>query len=101
MTTIDQPVGIDTDKLMGFVFRAVDEVGATLNTALVVMGDRLGLYRALAGAGPLTPGRARRSAPAPPSGTCASGSTRRPPAPTSTTTRTAAATPCPPSTRSR
>src|SRR3954454_8410004 len=42
-------------KLEAFVFRAVDEVGATLNTALVVMGDRLGLYRALAGAGPLTP----------------------------------------------
>jgi 2-polyprenyl-3-methyl-5-hydroxy-6-metoxy-1,4-benzoquinol methylase len=39
-----------------FVFRAVDEVGATLNAALVVMGDRLGLYRALAGAGALTPG---------------------------------------------
>ena len=38
-----------------FVFRAVDEVGATLNAALVVMGDKLGLYRALAGAGPLTP----------------------------------------------
>jgi winged helix-turn-helix protein len=37
-----------------FVFRAVDEVGATLNAALVVMGDRLGLYRAMAGAGPLT-----------------------------------------------
>src|SRR5579872_1619887 len=46
---------IDHDKLMGFVFRAVDEVGATLNTALVVMGDRLGLYRAMAGAGPLLP----------------------------------------------
>src|SRR5580692_5964857 len=41
---------------MSFVFRAVDEVGATLNTALVVMGDKLGLYRALANAGPLTPG---------------------------------------------
>ena len=40
---------------MQFVFRAVDEVGATLNTALVVMGDRLGLYRAMAGAGPLRP----------------------------------------------
>jgi SAM-dependent methyltransferase len=40
---------------MGFVFRAVDEVGATLNTALVVLGDKLGLYRAMAGAGPLTP----------------------------------------------
>ena len=51
---IDDPVAIDPDKLNGFVFRAVEEVGATLNAALVVMGDRLGLYRALAGAGPLT-----------------------------------------------
>ena len=55
MTTTEQPAGIDMEKLMGFVFRAVEDVGATLNTALVVMGDRLGLYRALAGAGPLTP----------------------------------------------
>jgi SAM-dependent methyltransferase len=54
MATLEQPVAIDEDKLMGFVFRAVDEVGATLNAALVVMGDKLGLYRALAGAGPLT-----------------------------------------------
>jgi SAM-dependent methyltransferase len=43
------------DKLMQFVFRAVEEIGATVNTALVVMGDRLGLYRAMAGAGPLAP----------------------------------------------
>ncbi|HXZ65460.1 MAG TPA: class I SAM-dependent methyltransferase [Streptosporangiaceae bacterium] len=55
MTSTEQAVQIDVDKLMQFVFRAVDEVGATLNTALVVMGDRLGLYRALAGAGPLSP----------------------------------------------
>ena len=55
MTTTEQPPAIDMDKLMGFVFKAVGEAGATLNTALVVMGDRLGLYRALAGAGPLTP----------------------------------------------
>jgi SAM-dependent methyltransferase len=55
MSTLEQTVQIDGDKLMQFVFRAVDEVGATLNTALVVMGDRLGLYRALAGAGPLAP----------------------------------------------
>jgi SAM-dependent methyltransferase len=46
---------LDAAKLEQFVFRAVDEVGATLNAALVVMGDRLGLYRALAGADPLTP----------------------------------------------
>lgn len=45
---------IDTDTLMGFVFRAVDEVGATLNAALVVMGDELGYYRSLARSGPTT-----------------------------------------------
>ena len=55
MSTIEQPVEVDGDKLMQFVFRAVDEVGATLNSALVVMGDRLGLYRALAGTGGLSP----------------------------------------------
>jgi SAM-dependent methyltransferase len=44
---------VDMDALMAFVFRAVDEVGATLNCALVVMGDRLGYYRALADHGPL------------------------------------------------
>jgi len=53
MTTLEQSSSLDADKLMAFVYRAVGEVGATLNTALVVMGDRLGLYRALAGAGPL------------------------------------------------
>jgi SAM-dependent methyltransferase len=51
-----ESAGFDMDKLMQFAFRAVEEVGATVNTALVVMGDRLGLYRALAGAGPLVPG---------------------------------------------
>jgi SAM-dependent methyltransferase len=56
VSTIEQVPRIDEDKLMQFVFRAVEEVGATLNTALVVIGDKLGLYRALANAGPLTPG---------------------------------------------
>ena len=46
---------IDTDKLMAFVLRAVDEVGATLNSALVRMGDELGYYRDLAAHGPTTP----------------------------------------------
>ena len=54
MTTIDD-TPLDPDKLEQFVFRAVEEVGATLNTALVVMGEELGLYRALAGAGALAP----------------------------------------------
>ena len=46
---------LDPDKLMSFVFRAVSEVGATLNTALVVMGDELGYYRAMADGDALTP----------------------------------------------
>jgi 2-polyprenyl-3-methyl-5-hydroxy-6-metoxy-1,4-benzoquinol methylase len=48
MSIVEQPVEVDGDKLHQFVLRAVEEVGATLNAALVVMGDRLGLYRALA-----------------------------------------------------
>ena len=54
MAALEEPGTIDGAKLEAFVFRAVDEIGATLNAALVVMGDKLGLYRALAGAGPLT-----------------------------------------------
>ncbi|HYB25663.1 MAG TPA: class I SAM-dependent methyltransferase [Solirubrobacteraceae bacterium] len=56
MSITERPIEVDGDKLMQFVFRAVDEVGATLNSALVVMGDKLGLYRALAGSGGLSPG---------------------------------------------
>jgi len=52
--TTAPPAELDEAALMAFVFRAVDEVGASLNCALVVMGDRLGYYRALADRGPLT-----------------------------------------------
>jgi SAM-dependent methyltransferase len=55
MTAIDNPVQVDPDKLMDFVFNAVGEVGAALNAALVVMGDELGYYRDLAEHGPSTP----------------------------------------------
>ena len=55
-TTIAVPPAatVDQDKLMAFVFRAVEEAGAALNCALVVMGDRLGYYRSLAHHGPST-----------------------------------------------
>jgi SAM-dependent methyltransferase len=46
---------IDPAKVEQFVMNALGELGATLNSALVVIGDRLGLYRAMSGAGPLTP----------------------------------------------
>jgi len=46
---------IDTAKVEQFVMHALGELGATLNSALVVIGDRLGLYRAMSGAGPMSP----------------------------------------------
>jgi SAM-dependent methyltransferase len=57
MTQLQEPATVDVDKLMGFVFRTVGEIGATLNTALVVMGDKLGYYQAMAASGPTTPSR--------------------------------------------
>lgn len=51
-TTTPRAGEVDPEALMSFVFRAVDEVGAALNAALVVMGDQLGYYRALAEHGP-------------------------------------------------
>jgi len=41
-------------KLHDFVMKAVGEMGAAMNAALVVIGDKLGLYKAMAGAGPMT-----------------------------------------------
>ena len=46
---------MDETKMMEFVGRAVGDVGAVLGGAMVVIGDKLGLYRAMAGAGSLTP----------------------------------------------
>ena len=46
---------MDETKLMAFVGKAVTDVGAVLGGSMAVLGDRLGLYRAMAGAGPLTP----------------------------------------------
>src|SRR6476619_2183182 len=45
---------MDETKLMDFVGKAVDDVGAVLGGAMVVIGDKLGLYRSMAGAGSLT-----------------------------------------------
>ncbi len=44
----------DEAKAHAFVGTMVNEVGATLTGALVIIGDRLGLYRALAASGPMT-----------------------------------------------
>jgi SAM-dependent methyltransferase len=46
---------LDPERLDALLGRAVVEFGATVNAALVVIGDRLGLFRALAEAEGLTP----------------------------------------------
>jgi len=45
----------DPNKLQALVGRILGDVGATATAALVVLGDRLGLYKALAEGGAVTP----------------------------------------------
>ncbi len=45
---------VDQAKLGEFLGHAIGDLGATLNAGLVVMGEKLGLFRGMAGAGPLT-----------------------------------------------
>jgi SAM-dependent methyltransferase len=49
-----QTAAIDMDKLNAFMGQVVGELGATVNAGLIVIGDRLGLYKAMAGAGPIS-----------------------------------------------
>jgi len=46
---------LDPQKLNEFVGKMVGDLGAAMSAALVVLGDRLGLYKHLAAAGPSTP----------------------------------------------
>jgi SAM-dependent methyltransferase len=45
---------IDEQKLEAFMNRVVGDMGAVISSPLMTIGERLGLYRAMAGAGPLT-----------------------------------------------
>jgi len=53
MSTV-APQPLNEAKLHDFVMKAVGEMGAAMNAALVIIGDKLGLYKAMAGAGPMT-----------------------------------------------
>src|SRR5215211_5780199 len=46
-------VAVDETKLNDFLGQFVQDLGATVQAGMVVLGHRLGLYRAMAGAGPL------------------------------------------------
>jgi 2-polyprenyl-3-methyl-5-hydroxy-6-metoxy-1,4-benzoquinol methylase len=46
---------IDENKLNEFMGKIVGDLGVTMSSALLVLGDRLGLYKAMAALGPVTP----------------------------------------------
>ena len=45
---------LDMDRLNAFIGRFVGDLGAAVHAGMVVIGDKLGLYKALA-SGPMTP----------------------------------------------
>src|SRR2546422_790316 len=47
-------VAVDGDKLEAFMGKAVTDMGAVISAPLMVIGEKLGLYKAMAGAGLLT-----------------------------------------------
>jgi hypothetical protein len=49
-----QTPALDMDKLNQFVGQFVTDLGATVHAGLVVIGEKLGLYKALAADGPMT-----------------------------------------------
>jgi len=48
-------MAIDEAKLNEFMGKIVGDLGVTMSSALLVLGDRLGLYKAMAALGPVTP----------------------------------------------
>jgi hypothetical protein len=47
-------MAIDEARLNAFVGKMLGDMGAASSAALVLIGDRLGLYRTMAAAGPAT-----------------------------------------------
>ena len=45
---------LNEEKLNAFLGKMVTEMGAAANGALIIIGDKLGLYKALAANGPMT-----------------------------------------------
>src|SRR3954466_15000626 len=51
---------IDEAKLNEFMGKMVGDLGVAMSSALLVLGDRLGLYKAMAASGPVTPAELAR-----------------------------------------
>ena len=54
-TTTNNNNNIDEAKLKDFMGKVVNDLGATSSTVLVIIGDKLGLYKAMVDSKPVTP----------------------------------------------
>src|SRR5437016_14489724 len=54
-------MAINQDKLHEFLGKAIVDFGAVFSAALIRIGDKLGLYKALASGGPQTPAELARN----------------------------------------
>src|ERR1043165_1150408 len=50
----ERAMTIDENKLNQFMGKIVGDLGSTMSGALLVLGDRLGLYKAMSASGPVT-----------------------------------------------
>jgi SAM-dependent methyltransferase len=55
MGSLGTPLPIDESKLNAFMGRAVGDMGAAMHAVLIVLGDKLGLYKAMGDSKPITP----------------------------------------------
>ncbi|MEO8737241.1 MAG: class I SAM-dependent methyltransferase [Edaphobacter sp.] len=55
MGSLGKSVPIDETKLHAFMGRAVGDMGAAMHAVLIVLGDKLGLYKAMGDSTPITP----------------------------------------------
>jgi len=46
-------MAVNPDKLNAFMGKAVGDIGAAMSANMVLLGDKLGLYKAMANAGPV------------------------------------------------
>jgi SAM-dependent methyltransferase len=60
--TSTEPINLDETALNEFVGKFIGDMGAAHHAVTVVIGDRLGLYRALADTGPATPAEVAKAA---------------------------------------
>jgi SAM-dependent methyltransferase len=55
MATLGKTPELDESRLNAFMERAVADLGASMHATLIVVGDKLGLYKTMSGAGWMTP----------------------------------------------